>query len=168
MFTYCENAMNLIFKHDPELRREYPGAFAGSEFSLGGIGSAPRIHDRDLLQGWRAITSLGTYDSRYGGDIVLWDEGLIVRFPPGTTILFPAALMRYSFVGVQGGEVQYHFAQFSSAGLYRYILNGYVSDRRFESTATKKEMALMEAARRRRVAAGLKMFSTIGEFVNTT
>ncbi|KAJ7608826.1 hypothetical protein DFH06DRAFT_1017486, partial [Mycena polygramma] len=168
MFAYCENAMDLIFKHEPDLRREYPGAFAGCEFNLGDLGSAPRIHDRDLLHGWRALTALGKYDARYGGDLVLWDKGLIVRFPPGTTILFPAALMRYSFVGVRDGEAQYHFAQFCSGGLFRYILNGYVNDALYESNASRREMAQMDIARRRRLDASVKMFSTIGEYINTT
>ncbi|KAJ7664811.1 hypothetical protein B0H17DRAFT_848388, partial [Mycena rosella] len=120
LYVYTENAMDLIFKHNNELHREFPGAFASAEYDLGDLGSALQLQDRDLLQGWRALTALGTYDSRYGGDLVLWDDGFVVRFPPGAIVLFPAALMCYLFVGVRPGEKQYMFSQSSTAGLYQY------------------------------------------------
>ncbi|KAJ7909217.1 hypothetical protein B0H13DRAFT_1877968 [Mycena leptocephala] len=141
IYAYTENSTDLIYKFDEDLRRELPGVFPAAEFDLGELGSAPRLQDKDVLHGWRALTALGTYDSRYGGDIILWDDGFVLRFPPGATFLFPAALMRYSFVEVQ-------------PGLHRYITNGYVSDSTFERTADKRAMESMHRARGRRLEAG--------------
>ncbi|KAJ6474619.1 hypothetical protein DFH06DRAFT_1011593 [Mycena polygramma] len=167
LYKYTENASDLIYKYDENLRREFEGIFPTAEFDLGELGSAPRLQDRDLIQGWRALTALGTYNSHFGGDLVLWDDGWIIRFPPGATILFPAALMRYSFVDVLPGEKQYTFSQYSPAGLYRYILNGYRSDGHFERSAEKREMETRNRARGRRLEAAVKMYSTLNEFINT-
>ncbi|KAJ7843686.1 hypothetical protein B0H13DRAFT_1648320, partial [Mycena leptocephala] len=167
IYAYTENSTDLIYKFDEDLRRELPGVFPAAEFDLGELGSAPRLQDKDVLHGWRALTALGTYDSRYGGDIILWDDGFVLRFPPGATFLFPAALMRYSFVEVQPGEKQYTFSQYSPAGLHCYITNGYVSDSTFERTADKRAMESMHRARGRRLEAGVNMYSRLDEYINT-
>ncbi|KAJ7601267.1 hypothetical protein DFH06DRAFT_1010621, partial [Mycena polygramma] len=167
LHAYTANGTDLIFKYDSNLRREFEGIFPAAEFDLGELGSAPRLQDRDLTHGWRALTALGNYDSRYGGDIILWDDGWVIRFPPGATILFPAAVMRYSFVDVLPGEKQYTFSQYSPAGLYRYITNGYKSDSAFERETSAREMEAVKSGRRRRMEAALKMYSRLDEFVNT-
>ncbi|KAJ7017506.1 hypothetical protein C8F04DRAFT_979167, partial [Mycena alexandri] len=112
------------------------------------------------------LTALGTYDSRYRGDIILWDDGWVIRFPPGATILFPAALMRYSFVQVQPGEKQYTFSQYLPAGLARYVGNGYESDAQFERGATKRDMEGLRRMRGRRLDAAINMYSSIDEYVS--
>ncbi|KAJ7922178.1 hypothetical protein B0H13DRAFT_1603935, partial [Mycena leptocephala] len=167
IYAYTENTTDLIYKFDENLRREFDGVFPAAEFDLGELGSAPRLQDRDVLHGWRALTALGMYNSRYGGDIILWDDGFVIRFPPGATILFPAALMRYSFVEVQAGEKQYTLSQYSPAGLYRYITNGYVNDSTFERMADKRAMETMHRARGRRLEAGVNMYSRLDEYINT-
>ncbi|KAJ7229584.1 hypothetical protein C8J57DRAFT_989399, partial [Mycena rebaudengoi] len=147
LHAYSENAVDLIFTHDPELRRVYPGVFSAVEFHLGGLESPPRLHDRDFLHGWRALTSFGKYDSRFGGDLILWDEGLVIHFPPGATVLFPVALMRYSFCAVRDGETHYNFSQYMPSGLFRYIDNGYRSDRAVELGARYMEKERLHAKR---------------------
>ncbi|KAJ7036230.1 hypothetical protein C8F04DRAFT_954020, partial [Mycena alexandri] len=166
LYNYIENVTDLIHKHDKTLRREFPGAFAAAEFDLGELGSAPRLQDKDLLHGWRALTALGTYDSRRGGDIILWDDGWVIRFPPGATIFFPAALMRYSFVEVQPGEKQYTFSQYLPAGLARYVANGYESDAQFERLGTKKDLEGLHRMRGRRLDAAINMYSSIDEYIS--
>jgi hypothetical protein len=167
IYAYTENATNLIYKFDENLRCEFDGVFPAAEFDLGELGSTPRLQDQDVLHGWHALTALGMYDSRYGGNIILWDDGFVIRFPPGTTILFPAALMCYSFVKVQAGEKQYTLSQYSPAGLYGYITNGYVNDSTFEHMADKRAMETMHRARGRRLEAGVNMYSRLDEYINT-
>ncbi|KAJ7217453.1 hypothetical protein C8J57DRAFT_1095808, partial [Mycena rebaudengoi] len=164
LHTYSENAVDLIFAHDSELHRVYPGAFSAAEFHLGGLESPPRLHDKDFLHGWRALTSFGKYDSRFGGDLILWDEGLVIRFPPGATVLFPAVLMHYSFCMVRDGETLYNFSQYAPAGLFRYIDNGYRSNP-MEGGTCVWEKERLHAKRDRRLGAAIKMYSTFGEFV---
>ncbi|KAJ7277029.1 hypothetical protein C8J57DRAFT_1504867 [Mycena rebaudengoi] len=165
LHAYSENAVELIFDHNSELRHVYPGAFSTVEFHLGSLESPPRLHDRDFLHGWRAITSFSKYDSCFGGDLILWDEGLVIRFPVGATVLFPAALMCYSFCAVKEGETHYTFSQYTPGGLLRYIENDYRCDADLEEFARYREKERLHERRERRLGAAIKMYSTFGEYV---
>ncbi|KAJ3750351.1 hypothetical protein DFH05DRAFT_1518501 [Lentinula detonsa] len=61
----------------------------------------PHCDTGNLVHGWCAIITLGDYNPNEGGHLLLWDLGLIIRFPPGSTILFPSALITHSNVPIQ-------------------------------------------------------------------
>ncbi|KAJ3978843.1 hypothetical protein F5890DRAFT_1559572 [Lentinula detonsa] len=61
----------------------------------------PHCDTGNLAHGWCAIIALGDYNPNEGGHLLLWDLGLIIRFPPGSTILFPSALITHSNVPIQ-------------------------------------------------------------------
>ncbi|KAF8139523.1 hypothetical protein K438DRAFT_1785611 [Mycena galopus ATCC 62051] len=82
----------------------------------------------NLAWGWCSITALGNFDADYGGHLVLWDLKLVIRFPAGSTILLPSATLRHSNVGIAEEETRYSFTQFSAAGLFRWVDNGFKSD----------------------------------------
>ncbi|KAJ3886728.1 hypothetical protein GG344DRAFT_69418 [Lentinula edodes] len=65
-----------------------------------------------------------------GGHLVLWDLGLVIRFPPGSTILFPSSLITHSTIPIQEGETR---------------ANGFQSDKDFLSTAGKENIIEREA-----------------------
>ncbi|KAJ7068935.1 hypothetical protein B0H15DRAFT_925906 [Mycena belliarum] len=88
----------------------------------------PHIDGLNLAWGWCAITALGSFNPDLGGHLVLWDLKLIIRFPPGSTILIPSAILRHSNVVIQPGEQRYLFTQFTAAGLFRWVDNGFKSD----------------------------------------
>ncbi|KAJ7184065.1 hypothetical protein C8R46DRAFT_815214, partial [Mycena filopes] len=116
-----------IFKHDPYLR--YPwndSAFSAAEFFLGDQESPPQIDDLDAIWHWRALTALGDYDANWGGELILWDEKKVVKFPPGATFLFPSAMTRYSFTQIREGESRFSFSQYAQAGLFRYAENDFL------------------------------------------
>ncbi|KAJ7469887.1 hypothetical protein B0H11DRAFT_1920498 [Mycena galericulata] len=115
----------LPFDVPHERRPRDPSAFSILSYEFGASGSPSRLDQFDLLEGWRAITALGNYNCRYGGDLVLWDEKRVIKFPPGSTVLIPAARMRYSFTAVGDDETHYLVAQHTPAGLHRYVVNGY-------------------------------------------
>ncbi|KDR76663.1 hypothetical protein GALMADRAFT_43935, partial [Galerina marginata CBS 339.88] len=50
-----------------------------------------------------AVTVFGDFDRIKGGHFVLWDLGLVVEFPPGSTILSPSAVIAHSNVPVSKG-----------------------------------------------------------------
>ncbi|KAJ7509958.1 hypothetical protein B0H11DRAFT_1701835, partial [Mycena galericulata] len=60
-----------------------------------------------------AITALGNYDPDHGGQLILWDLGRIIRFPPGTTIFLPP-ILRYSFTKIQTGETRYSLTRYAA------------------------------------------------------
>ncbi|KAJ7791295.1 hypothetical protein B0H14DRAFT_3094503 [Mycena olivaceomarginata] len=49
---------------------------------------------------------------------------LVIRFPPGATILIPSAIIRHSNVPVASHERRYSFTQYTAGGLFRWIGNG--------------------------------------------
>jgi hypothetical protein len=110
-------------------------AFKNSPFASLTVNFGPRticVFHRDfanLAPGMCAITALGNYDHTKGGHIVLWELKLIIEFPPGTTVLIPSAFVTHANIPVAEDEIQYSFTQYSAASLYRYVENGFVSNK---------------------------------------
>lgn len=121
--------------------------------------SWPHTDRHNLAFGWCAITALGSFNPDRGGHLVLWDLGLIIRFPPGSTILIPSALLTHSNIPISTGEVRYSIIQYSSSGLFRWLYNGLMSDKDFEATASPEQKEKREQDRIARWGNGLRMFS---------
>ncbi|KAH7873762.1 uncharacterized protein C8R40DRAFT_1013773, partial [Lentinula edodes] len=130
----------------PELRASFPNtAFAATTFNLGPRSFSPPHMDPDnRASSWCADTNMGPFDPDKGGHLVLWDLGLIIRFPPGSTILFPSALITHSTIPIQAHESRYVMIQYSSGGLFRWRDNGFQSDKSFLEKATAIERAERE------------------------
>ncbi|KAJ7781729.1 hypothetical protein DFH07DRAFT_949424 [Mycena maculata] len=78
----------------------------------------------DHLAGLRALTSIGQYPY-HEGKMILWNHRVVVDFPPGSTMFFPAAVMPYLFTNVEKPGWQMLITQACSAGLHRYVANGF-------------------------------------------
>ncbi|KAJ4499944.1 hypothetical protein C8R41DRAFT_788018 [Lentinula lateritia] len=149
----------------PELRANFPNtAFAATTFNLGPLSFSPPHMDPDnRASSWCADTNMGPFDPDKGGHLVLWDLGLIIRFPPGSTILFPSALITHSTIPIQAHETRYAMIQYSSGGLFRWRNNGFQSDKSFLERATAEEHAEWEASRVSRWRLGLQKFTRWGD-----
>jgi hypothetical protein len=156
---YNEN-LNNLFASNPRLTRWFHGVFAGVSFNLGPCTVTwPHTDCHNLAFGWCAITALGNFDPDRGGHMILWDLGLVIRFPPGSTILIPSALLTHSNVPIQPGEERYSIIQYSSSGLFRWVYNGFQPDKDFMATATPEMKKKREEDRKARWGNGLQMFS---------
>ncbi|KAE9393769.1 hypothetical protein BT96DRAFT_967126 [Gymnopus androsaceus JB14] len=92
--------------------------FASVSFNMGPYTvSWPHTNDHNLVS--------------CGGHLVLWDLGLIIHFPPGSTILIPSALLTHSNIPISSNEIRYSIIQYSSAGLFRWVYNSFKSDKEF-------------------------------------
>ena len=85
-----------------------------------------------------AITSLGKYDHKKGGHLVLWELKLVVEFPPGATILIPSSVITHGNTAVQKGETRRSITQYNSSSLFGWNAHG---NRKFTG-AKKKSIAL--------------------------
>ncbi|KAJ7937906.1 hypothetical protein B0H13DRAFT_1580401, partial [Mycena leptocephala] len=65
------------------------------------------------------------FDPDFGGHLVLWDLKLVIRFPPGATILIPSAIVRHSNVPIRPDERRCSFTQYTAGGLFRWIRDGF-------------------------------------------
>ncbi|KAJ7858043.1 hypothetical protein B0H14DRAFT_3447554 [Mycena olivaceomarginata] len=89
--------------------------------------STPRL--LNLAWGWCFITALGWYDYRKGGHLIIWDLRLMIEFPPGATFAIPSA--------------------YTSAGVFRFVNNGFKTNVTLEQEMTKEEaQAWADAAKR--------------------
>jgi hypothetical protein len=123
----------------------YHSIFSAATIQFGSKALKPL--DDERAWGWTAFTSLGTYNPDYGGHMILWDLRLLIRFPPGTTILIPRALVRYSFVKIAAHETRYCLMQYTPAPIFGFCSNGGRSDLEFARNATRAEHDTREAER---------------------
>jgi hypothetical protein len=117
----------------------------------------------NVAYGLCAVTALGNYDPTLGGHLVLFDLGLVIEFPPGTTILIPSSVLWHGNTPLVGEGVQrMSITQYCAGGLFRWVDYGFQTGKKLASTpagkAKKKEIdGMLEA----RTAAALDLFSTV-------
>ncbi|KAK6992524.1 hypothetical protein R3P38DRAFT_3330815 [Favolaschia claudopus] len=154
-----------ICAHDPSILRNLPrrlSVFSTATFNFGpATVTLPHIDFRNLAWGWCAITALGNFAPDRGGHLVLWDLKLIIRFPPGATILIPSAILRHSNINIAKHETRFSFTQYTPAGLFRWVYNKFRTDKDIDKskTTTPQEHEQRRKDRARRWAEGIKMYS---------
>ncbi|KAJ7936819.1 hypothetical protein B0H13DRAFT_2303135 [Mycena leptocephala] len=142
LHAFYTEQMRLLHLAAPYLRRIFPesvSVFAACTFNFGpNTVTLPHVDAANLAWGW--------------------DLNLIIRFPPGSTILIPSALLRHSNIAIQQGETRYSFTQYTAGGLFRWVYNGNRADKTFYENATPEQVQQREASRAERWEKGLKMF----------
>jgi hypothetical protein len=106
---------------------------------------------------------LGNFDPDYGGHLILWDLGLVIRFPPGSTILIPSALIRHSNVPIRAHEQRGSFVQYTAGGLFRWVQNGFKTSEAWYSSASRMQLEECEEEDKVRWEQGMNMLSIIDD-----
>ncbi len=124
---------------------------------------------RDIMNlpyGWCAITALGKFNHRKGGHIILWDYGIYLEFPAGTTVYIPSASVEHSnaALGDPATEERSSMTQYFPGGVLRWLDNGFMSDKQLKANdpARFSDVAAWKLSRWER---GLGMLSTWDELV---
>ena len=127
-----------LLDHDPVLRINFDNSvWCAATVNFGPQTEClPHLDWMNLACGWCAITALGSYDPDRGGHLILWDLGLVIRFPPGSIILIPSALLRHSNAAVQEGELRSSFTQYTAGGLFRWVNQGFQTQGRLKKTCS--------------------------------
>ncbi|KAJ7675582.1 hypothetical protein DFH06DRAFT_977372, partial [Mycena polygramma] len=165
---YYHSTLQKLHEWCPTLPRnydEFTSVFASATFNFGPrTVTLPHLDFANLAWGWCTITALGDFDPDKGGHLILWDLRLIIRFPPGSTIAIPSAILRHSNVSIQQGEKRFSFTQFTSAGIFRFVENGFRTDKAVNgSRMSREERARRADQRRNRWSEGLKMYTKWGK-----
>lgn len=126
---FCKRTLDLIEEDSPWLRRPFKdGPFGSMTFNFGPQAcTTPHRDYNNLSWGWCSVTSLGSYDPKKGGHLVLWDLGIAVEFPPHSTIFIPSAIIEHSNTTIQPAESRMSITQYNSAGLFRWIAYGFMT-----------------------------------------
>lgn len=142
LHKHYKETIEAICKDNPSLRRNYRNSvFAGAHFNLGPQTCTDRHTDPlNIVYGGCPVMAIGKFNSKLGGHLVLWDLRLVIRFPPGSLIILPSALIEHSNTPVGDDEERMSLAQYSAAGLFRWVHNGFKSDLEFQSTASAKDL----------------------------
>ncbi|KAI0040532.1 hypothetical protein FA95DRAFT_1502701, partial [Auriscalpium vulgare] len=93
----------------------------------------PHRDFRNIPYGWCAITALGNFDHTKGGHLVIWELGLVIEFPAGSTILIPSAIFTHSNTPLQAGETRQSFTQYCAGDLVRWQAYGYRTEERLRA-----------------------------------
>lgn len=141
LYMYENDCLNQIIAHDEDLRkkgrhpnpdekelsRNWPRTpWAAATFNFGPqTVCVKHLDNRNLAEGWCSVTALGNFDYKKGGHLVLWELGLVVEFPAGSTILIPSAAIHHSNTLIGEDEDRQSFTQYTAGSLFSYINNGY-------------------------------------------
>jgi len=163
---YMETLDRLVDWMPSKIKRVYEGtAFAAITFNLGPRTVSFRHLDwANLAWGWCAITALGSFDADEGGHLVLWNLGLVIQFPRGTTMLIPSAMVEHGNTCVGPGQTRFSIAQYSASGLFRWVDNGFMKDTAWLAQASEAEKTRRKELQETRWVEGLKMLSSLSEF----
>ncbi|KAJ7027064.1 hypothetical protein C8F04DRAFT_1045077 [Mycena alexandri] len=161
--AFYQSQMDELAGWKPSLVWNFAGSvFAACTFNFGPqVITVPHLDFGNLSWGWCAITALGWFDPDLGGHLILWDLKLVIRFPPGATILIPSAIVRHSNVPIRAHEKRFSFVQYTAGGLFRWIRNGFKTDEAFENTGTREERMERTKEAKTRWEKGVAMYSTV-------
>ncbi|KAJ7779290.1 hypothetical protein B0H14DRAFT_3507811 [Mycena olivaceomarginata] len=163
LHEYYSDTMNKLHNWNRYLKRNFSAntsVFAAATFNFGlRTVTFPHLDFANLAWGWCSITLLGDFDPDKGGHLILWDLKLIIRFPPGSTIFIPSALICHSNTSIQAHEKQFSFTQYTAAGIFRFVDNGFKSEEEVDTMEMSvEEKAVRLEARKARWVDGLKMY----------
>ncbi|KAJ7017033.1 hypothetical protein C8F04DRAFT_1406340 [Mycena alexandri] len=160
--AFYQSQMDELAGWKPSLVWNFAGSvFAACTFNFGPqVITVPHLDFGNLSWGWCAITALGWFDPDLGGHLILWDLKLVIRFPPGATILIPSAIVRHSNVPIRAHEKRFSFVQYTAGGLFQWIRNGFKTDEAFENTGTREERMERTKEAKTRWGKGVAMYST--------
>ncbi|KAE9395573.1 hypothetical protein BT96DRAFT_826045, partial [Gymnopus androsaceus JB14] len=146
---FCPGMFAEYKENNEELRRWKPGlcknfrntVFAATTFNLGPQSTTDdHVDHGNYAPGGCTISCLGYFDDRCGGELVLWNLGIILRFPAATTVIINSALICHSNLPLQTGEHRYLITQYAAGVLFRYHYNGFRNDKDRVARATPKTL----------------------------
>ncbi|EIW80038.1 hypothetical protein CONPUDRAFT_16678, partial [Coniophora puteana RWD-64-598 SS2] len=121
LFRYQEKHLRAIHAHNPALTRILPSVYPAITFNVGNAIICCRHRDpSDLAHGWCAIWAGGNYNPDMGGHLILYEWGLVIRFPPGSVIFIPSSIVNHGNTLIQEGETRVSFTQYCSGALIRW------------------------------------------------
>jgi hypothetical protein len=127
LYAYYVERLGALHAHHPGLHRIFTSSvFSASSYNLGPRTICFRHTDfANLPFGWCAVTALGFFNPKKGGHLVLWECGLVIEFPPGSTVLIPSAIVSHCNLAISKSETRYSFTQYTAGGLFRWVENDF-------------------------------------------
>jgi hypothetical protein len=144
--------------------------WTGSVYSSAACNLGPQVatfFHRDCMNlpfGFCAIHAFGDYDYTKGGHLVLKELKLIIQFPPGALMLVPSATITHGNIPVRDGETRTSFTQYTAGALFRFVDNGFRSEKKFKKRDIKGYRKMLEE-KPKRWEMGLGLWSTVDDLL---
>lgn len=162
MYQHYGKKLDALYARLPNLEKNFPRSiYPCATFNFG-----PQVRTfkhRDLLNcpfGWCSVTALGNFNPKQGGHLILWDPKLVIEFPPASTILIPSATLTHSNTPVGKGETRVSFTQYCSGGLFRWVDNGFRTEKQLKAESPD-EYERMMGLKDTRWRDGISLLSTL-------
>ncbi|KAF9521457.1 hypothetical protein CPB83DRAFT_872210 [Crepidotus variabilis] len=123
LHEYYVEKLSALQSNDPSLEKPFSNSvFSSTTYNLGPWTEClPHVDFANLAFGLCGITALGSFEHKEGGHLILWELGLVIEFPPGSTILIPSAIINHSNVAIAEKERRYSFTGYSAGALFRWV-----------------------------------------------
>ncbi|KAI0640482.1 hypothetical protein C8Q79DRAFT_921566 [Trametes meyenii] len=122
----CASLKKQCNKH-PTLQFNFTNSmFPATTFNFGpGAVCIEHVDCMNDACNWCHIAALGSFDPDHGEHFVLFDFKLVIRFPPGSSILIPSSIVRHANTSIRPGECRMSMTQYCAGGLMRWVETGF-------------------------------------------
>ncbi|KAJ3473524.1 hypothetical protein NLI96_g12959 [Meripilus lineatus] len=126
--------LTQIYDRDPTLERLFPKSVFPAQTANLGPRTITSFHfdSKNKANGYIVLTSLGGFDPKKGGHLVLKSLKLVVEFPPGSTVLFLSSVIEHANTPVQLHERRMSLTQYAAGGLFRWVDYGFKTQAQME------------------------------------
>ena len=127
LYNEYQRNLKALFEMYPRFEKPFEGSvFPTCTFNCGPrVVTFEHVDATNVPYGFCAIFACGSYDPVEGGHLILFDLGLVIRFPPGSVILVPSGTMRHGNVATRPHETRQSFTQYCPGGLLRWVSYGF-------------------------------------------
>lgn len=159
LYAYYVEHLGTLHAHHPELRRIFTSSiFAASTYNLGPRTVCyPHKDFANLPFGWCSATALGSFNPKTSGHLVLWECGLVIEFPPGSTILLPSPIVSHSNAAISKNESRRSFTQYTAGGIFRWVDNNFQMTVDYRASLSPSELEDLADRNSNRYSLGLSL-----------
>jgi hypothetical protein len=167
LYEYYVDHLDRLLGWDGGLRRNFHNSvWASTTINFGPrTCCTPHTDFANLPFGICSIYAAGNYDPKAGGHLVLWECGLVIEFPPGSTVLIPSAIVTHSNVPVPKPSTRYSVTQYTAGGVFRWVDHGFQCEESYWGTLSEEGCAEEIRRMEGRAHMGMGLFSTKDELL---
>lgn len=134
IFIDAQDKMQKLLQRHPDLEWNFPNSI----YSCATVHPSKKtvtyehVDTANAPINWCHIVPLGCFDPKVGGHLILFDLGLVIEFPPGSSILIPSAVLRHGNTSIRPHEERMSFTQYCSGGLMRWVECGFRTYKQYQ------------------------------------
>jgi hypothetical protein len=163
LYKYYVDTLTPLYDDDDALQRPFNcSIYPAVAYNLGPQTVCKRHFDfANLAFGWCAVTAVGRFDAEKGGHLILWELGLVVEFPPGSTIFLPSAVVSHSNVPISQHETRCSFTQYAAGALFQWVESGFQTLKNWKKSLSTTQRIQFDEENKERWNMGVGLFAVL-------